>query len=507
MELRISSSIFILSALLMTGACVKDNGHEPLPPEQEKPTEPTPQKPEPKEVHVVSTDYSIGGDIYDRDTLFVHFDGKITYSTIPHYDWITYTDYYYPEERIILDDTTLALVFDGHQAFLFGQENEFSFTVTCEDGTETPVKVSIPFYHHLIVTEGDVRQISLYNDFKEIIYMEGNSRKLVRMDYLTGEIVREYDLSGLPGEQITYTPNRYNGLIYLWCTRYGYIPYPDIYVLDPDSGELRVALTIPEDPRNFYQYQQPYGINFTKYGTGLVTLVNKEITGSYPKIVRTQPDGTLTMEDISRETGGDYWTEFYEFCPTYFFPVAVSLDGTYVMCSNETTHYIVFEGETCRLQLGPSTMRSKYYMTPHLKDGSWYMREIYQQFILYPDGTTSPKWYHDTRHRGGADFCYTPGYEHLVMVFDDEWFHNDPSKVTFYDTRTGEMVFCKYLSPNMKSFMTTPDGKYGIMHCNSGDVGTRYGDGKVLIFVYDMPDLLSHIRYEPEKSAIFDKTN
>ena len=45
------------------------------------------------------------------------------------------------------------------------------------------------------------------------------------------------------------------------------------------------------------------------------------------------------------------------------------------------------------------------------------------------------------------------------------------------------------------------------MHCNSGDVGARYGDGKVLIFVYDMPDLLSHIRYESEKSAIFDKTN
>ena len=494
---RISSSILIVSVLLMVGACIKDNGHTPLPPEPEKPTEPT--KPEPKPVHVVSTDYSIGGDQYDRDTLFVHFDGKITYTTIPHYDWITYADYYNLEERIILDDTTLAFVFDGHQGLRFGEENEFSFTVTGEDGTETPIKVSIPYYHHLIVAEGYVRQISLYNDFKEIMYMEENQRKLVRMDYLTGEIVREYDLSELPGQEITYTPNRYNGLIYLWCTKYGYIPYPEIYVLDPDSGELRVALTIPEDPRNFYQYQQPYGINFTKYGTGLVTLVNKEITGSYPKIVRTQPDGTLTMEDISRETGGDYWTEFYEFCPTYFFPVAVSLDGTYVMCSNETTHYIVFEGETCRLQLGPSTMRSKYYMTPHLKDGSWYMREIYQQFILYPDGTTSPMWFHDTRHLGGADFCYTPGYEHLVMVFDEETFIEDTSKVTFYDTRTGDIVFRKQYPANRRSFMTTPDGKYGIIQCNSDESGSSYGSGKVLIYVYDMPDLLSHIRFPDPK--------
>lgn len=485
-----------MSALLMAGGCVKDNG-QPWSPEEEKPTEPISPKPEPKEVHVVSTDYSIGADQYDRDTLFVHFDGKITYSTIPHYEWTTYTEYYYPEDRIILDDKTLALVFDGHQAFRFGEENEFSFTVTGEDGTETPIKVSIPFYHHLIVTEGYVRQISLYNDFKEIIYMEERQRKLVRMDYLTGEIVREYDLSELPGEEITYTPNRYNGLIYLWCTQYGFDVFPDIYVLDPDSGQIRVALTIPEDPRNYYQYQQPYRINFTKYGTGLVTLINKIASGSYPKIVRTQPDGTLTMEDISREIGGDYWTEFSEFDPGYFLPVSVSQDGTYLMCSNGTSYYVVFEGETCRLQLIPGTM-VPYFMTPHLKDGSWFMREIYQQFILYPDGTTSPKWYHDTRHMGGADFSYTPGYEHLVMVFDEESFEGYPSKVTFYDTRTGEMVFRKQYPAYRRSFLTTPDGKYGITHGNSDEAGGRYGSGKVLIYVYDMPDLFSHIRFQPE---------
>lgn len=126
------------------------------------------------------------------------------------------------------------------------------------------------------------------------------------------------------------------------------------------------------------------------------------------------------------------------------------------------------------------------------------MREIYQQFILYPDGTTSPKWYHDTRHRGGADFCYTPGYEHLVMVFDEETYINDTSKATFYDTRTGDIVFRKQYPPNRRSFLTTPDGKYGIIQCNSAEAGSRYGTGKVLIYVYDMPDLLSHIRFKSE---------
>ena len=197
--LRFSSSIFLVSALLMAGGCVKDNGQVPRPPEEEKPTEPISPKPEPKEVHVVSTDYSIGGDQYDRDTLFVHFDGKITYTTIPHYDWITYTDYYYPDERIILDDTTLA---------------------------------------------------------------------------------------------------------------------------------------------------------------------------------------------------------------------------------------------------------------------------------------------------------------YLVMVFDEETYINDTSKATFYDTRTGDIVFRKQYPPNRRSFITTPDGKYGIIQCNSSETGSRYGSGKVLIYVYDMPDLLSHIRFDGPVSSL-----
>lgn len=157
--LRFSYSMFLVSALLMAGGCVKDNGQVPRPPEEEKPTEPISPKPEPKVLHVVSTDYSIGGDQYDRDTLFVHFDGKVTHTTIPHYDWITYTDYYYPDERIILDDTTLAFVFDGHQAFRFGEENEFSFTVAVSlDGTYLMCSNETSYY---IVFEGETCRLQL----------------------------------------------------------------------------------------------------------------------------------------------------------------------------------------------------------------------------------------------------------------------------------------------------------------------------------------------------------
>ena len=490
-DLRIIPSIFVLSAVLSVGACIKVDELIYIPPVSEKPTEPEePESTEPTPLHIVSKDYSIGGDQYDSDTLFVHFDRKIIASTIPHYDWVTYyTGYYHPENRKILNDTTLALVFDGHQAKDFGEENEFSFTVTCEDGTETPVKLYMPFYHHLIVANGSISQISLYNDYKEILYLEELSKKLVRMDYLTGEIIREYDLSEHLDGRISYTLNQFNGLIYLWCYKNSLDPFPFIFVVDPDSGEIREALTVPEDPNIEYSlYQQPSEINFTKYGTGLLTLVNKFVTGSSVKVVRTQSDGTLTLENPVVKT-----SDLYLSFACDFFPVAVSQDGSYLMCYNQSSNYIVFDGETCRLQLGYESSVKKFDMTPNLKDGSWFMREDYQQYILYPDGTTSPKWKHHTDCRGGADFCYTPGFEHLVMVFDNGLFSD--KKVTFYDTRTGEVVFRKSLLSGVKSFLTTPDGKYGIMHRNAGEIASRYGSDKVLIYVYDLPDLLSHCRF------------
>ena len=59
-----------------------------------------------KPVRVTSTSYSIGDGITDpRDSIFIHFDGKIIDSTIPHYDWIPYDDYYWPKDRKIINDT------------------------------------------------------------------------------------------------------------------------------------------------------------------------------------------------------------------------------------------------------------------------------------------------------------------------------------------------------------------------------------------------------------------
>ena len=345
-----------------------------------------------------------------RDSLFIHFDRPITSSTIPHYDWITYYDYYYPQNRTILNDTTLVLVFDGHQADRFAEENAYSFKVTSADGIESEVSVSIPVYHHHVLVSGYLRQLSFYNDYKEVLFVQG--KKIGRLDYITGETVREYDLSELPGNYLSYVKNRSNGMLYLVCSD-SYDTIPDIYLLDPDTGELRVAGTVPEDPfDSYYQYRQPIALSFTKYGTGLVVLRSNQTSGHRLQVVHVADDGSLSFSSpfMDAEVRDAYSMYAIE-------NLSLDMDGSsiYGFSYMGSAYYFIFDGETCRFRLGYSTPDHKQNAVAHKKDGSWLMRETHHQYVLYADGTTSPSWELDGRHQGGADFCYTPGYEHLVL--------------------------------------------------------------------------------------------
>ena len=119
------------------------------------------------------------------------------------------------------------------------------------------------------------------------------------------------------------------------------------------------------------------------------------------------------------------------------------------------------------------------------------MRELYHQFLVSADGVTGPFSYLDSRHEGGADFCYTPGYENLVMIMEKVEFISDPASVWLIDTTTGLPVFRKQLIRNVDGFQATPDGKYAIAF--------RYWvenyKEHIRFYVYDMPALLSRIRF------------
>ena len=142
------------------------------------------------------------------------------------------------------------------------------------------------------------------------------------------------------------------------------------------------------------------------------------------------------------------------------------------------------------MELGHCGHDQKCFVTANKKTDIWLMRELYSQYLLYPDGTTSPEWHLDSRHEGGADFCYTPGYEHLVVTFEREEFSNEPAPVQMIDTASGELVFSKLILQDQQEFQTTSDGKYAIAYRDD------YGYGKdTRIFVYDMPTLLSRCRF------------
>lgn len=91
-----------------------------------------------------------------------------------------------------------------------------------------------------------------------------------------------------------------------------------------------------------------------------------------------------------------------------------------------------------------------------------------------------------------SDFCYTPGYENLVITFENQHFSGYPAGVYYTDSTTGEIVFYKRILGDMMDFQTTVDGKYAFtyrrMYSASGDCSHSQ------IYVFDMPYLLSHCR-------------
>ena len=120
------------------------------------------------------------------------------------------------------------------------------------------------------------------------------------------------------------------------------------------------------------------------------------------------------------------------------------------------------------------------------------MRELYDQYLLYPDGSTGPHWSLDSRHEGNADFCYTAGYENLIITFESLIFTDEPAGISFIDTTTGEIVFYKRVLGEMMDFQTTADGKYAFTYRRAYSVSGDYSHSQ--IFVFDMPYLLSHCR-------------
>lgn len=491
--------LVLIPMLLLWGAC---DGLEPSAGGHPEPP-PSPSTPEPvnpgRLVHVTGTSFSLGNGITDPyDSLFIHFDGKIVDSTIPHYDWITNVDYYYPENRKILNDTTLVLVFDGHQADCFGQENEYGFKVTGKDGTQSSVSVKIPVYDRSYRVDDVIQRMFLFNQDKELMVYCENGKKLLRMDCQTGGIIQEYDLSGLPGDCVYFTVNGYNGFVYIWNHfAGGYGPdVPTIWMLDPERGELRVSATIPKEEELVYQHLQPANLAFTKYGTGVLVLRSSEISSTRVKVVETAKDGTLTLKDPDAYPGNE---EFLESWITYMMEsntiqdgLSESQDGSYLYCLANSAYYVRFEGADCHFIVDHYNYDHKVQAVANKKNGIWLMRELYDQYLLYPDGSTSPHWSLDSRHEGKAVFCYTPGYENLVINFESVNFTNNPAGIYYIDTTTGEIVFHKRVLGEMMDFQTTADGKYAFTYRRAYSASGDYSHSQ--IYVFDMPYLLSHCR-------------
>lgn len=490
----------LIPMLLLWGAC---DGLDPSPSGGQPEPPPSPSTPEPvnpgRLVHVTGTSFSLGNGITDPyDSLFIHFDGKIVDSTIPHYDWITDVDYYYPENRKILNDTTLVLVFDGHQADYFGQANEYGFKVTGEDGTQSSVSVKIPVYDRSYRIDDVIQRMFLFNQDKELMVYCENGKKLLRMDCQTGEIIQEYDLCELPGDCVYFTVNGYNGYVYIWnhfTGGYGF-DVPTIWMLDPDSGEFRVSATIPKEEDIVYQPLQPADLAFTKYGTGVLVLRSSETSSTCVKVVETASDGTLTLKDPDAYPGNE---EFLESLISYMMEyntiqdgLSESQDGSYLYCLANSAYYVRFEGEECHFIVDHYNYDHKVQAVANKKNGVWLMRELYDQYLLYPDGSTSPHWSLDSRHEGKADFCYTLGYENLVINFESTHFKDNPAGIYYADTTTGEIVFYKKVLGGMMDFQTTADGKSAFSYRREYSASGDYSHSQ--IFVFDMPYLLSHCR-------------
>lgn len=349
------------------------------------------------------------------DSIYILFNRPITVESImakPNY--VPPISYAYSENKH-------GFRFD-YIAAITGRSDPFIISVTDDEGNSFNEEINIPFYHKKLEIEGEITDYLYLNQDKEMLIAVFNPSQLIHYSLETQSIIQTIDLSSyLAPVKLSYNP--YNSLIYMMGSYANGemnnppIDRPDVYTLDMQTNQIKLAFTIQPDGNKHQKTPAiyPQNIGFTSSGYGVVLLSSTTTTEMKIKLIDSSNNDSIYDYPDEKLKG------------IKFMNLHMNYDFTklYLIKPYARDEYGVFDATTQRISyIDQNSGETTNFITPNRQKECLYAGQGYNQYILDLNDNKSEKTHFSFGpHQASGDFSYAPGKENCVYFCNgDELF-------------------------------------------------------------------------------------
>ncbi|NEU09368.1 hypothetical protein GZH53_13670 [Flavihumibacter sp. R14] len=423
---------------------------------------------------ITSVEGRIGnGELKIADSVYVHFNKRIVYATVES-NW----NLCLSEIRMSYATDRRGIKFSYPCADL-GGTYPFTITLTDEEGKTYIEKVSVPFYRSRLAVQGNIKDYLYIRDEKEVLIATILPATLVRYSIEQDSVLQIYDLSKkISPMKLSYNP--YNSRVYImggdpgddWANA----PFsvPDIYTLNPASGQIVKEITLRSDQDDHPQHPAivPYDIAFTRSGMGMVLL-----RASGASIMRWKLVDSRNNHEVTEYPGTISGTNYFDGLYMNHDQSKLIITQTYI----GSCDYGIFDGQTQKVSLlrTPTCTRSGY-IAPSRKDGNIFFGHLIDQFIMNLNGKTSLLSYLNPVYDSSVDFSYRASDENII-------FHSDGKFLQLLDyNRSATLMSCNVV-PHLLEFMTTVDARSATAYRVNNNLTSDF-------YVFDTESLYRYVK-------------
>ena len=353
-----------------------------------------------------------------------------------------------------------------------GGRYPFSITVKDKEGDSLTENIEVSFYHTKLDLEGYTTDMLLINEDKELLISAFNPSRILRYSIESNSILQIYDMSTIMSPiKLSYNP--YNDQVYVLGNtdpsaedRYTGINRPDVYTLNYHTGKISLAFTAVPDEKDHPNAPAniPYNIGFTKTGLGVILLKSNGSSALRWKLIdSSKKDKIYAYPHFENSTVTEH---------NYFVNMWTNFNQSKLLLTLEdgSVNYGIFDGTTAEISmLHPGSGTRSYTITPHKKVDKFYVRQLYNQFIMDLKGNLSKISGLDSRHGGKADFSYRNNENNIIYICEEQSFVNEPNSFQVLDYNTATTLKSCDVIDDLQEFSTTVNGKYGVAQKRNSD--------------------------------------
>lgn len=343
---------------------------------------------------------------------------------------------------------------------------KYPFTISVEDdeGNLLTELIDVAFYRSKIDINATITDFILFDDENKVLISAFNPSMLLWYSIDKDTITDIIDMSSMISPiKLSYNP--YNSKVYIMGAN------PDVYIFDILSNEITKAFTVEPDSLDHPQHPAniPFNMGFTQSGSGVVLLKANGSSALRFKLIDCTNNDSLYIYPYYNDTIDEY-TDYIDIKANYDF-TKLFMQEPYGSCN-----YGIFDGIENHISLlRPSSITRSHSVIPNRKGDLFYVRQLYDQFIMDLDGNMSMISYLDSRHDGKADFSYRENEDGIVYICEAQSFVGNPNSFQILDYNSGTTLLRSQLIDGLKNFTTTIDGKKAIAHkLNSNATNSLY---------------------------------